>query len=61
MDRFKIQLDLAERYHSGIESHWNFSNDMAEKSVESALKSLDLSLPDSMSVGAKIQWLKAFN
>lgn len=61
MEKFKIQLDLAERYYSGNESHWSFSKDMAEECVKSALKTLDLSLPHSMSVDRKIQWLKALN
>lgn len=59
MDRFKVLVNLAISHDSGAESHWKFSADSASSFVNEALDCLDLTLPDSMSTGRKIEWLRA--
>lgn len=58
MEKFRMFLKLAKLYHSGEDSHWRFSQDMAKRFVESAERSIGLNLDSSMSVEQKIRWME---
>ena len=58
MEKFKILVDIAERYNTGDDSHWYFAADMTAIAVNEALDLVGLTLDESMTITQKIEWLK---